>query len=310
LNEQIYIEDLEIERNSSLILMFNYVYSDFVNPEWLIKTSYVNVNHNIRSLEPYQIYNEDNQEFVLNYFQEVKPYHVQVRQFNLVYDAQDNVALDATDYDLPAYFNNLLEVPQFVSPILTPYTYALTTNRSDVSDTPADSQLWLAPSLYSQWYNNYLLSIQSVVVVDGGTGYTIPPVITVTGDCVEQARMSAVVNSAGQVVAVLVDYPGLGYTSTAVITIFGGNGTGAVAVSVMGNQQVRSIKTVIKYDRYQYQTTLVDWQAGQTYAQGTQVRYLNAVWQANTSVTNTVFDPAQWQLVNVDTLSGVDRTMG
>ena len=123
LNEEIYIDELQIERNSSLILVFNYVYSEFTDPSWLIKTSYVDVNHNIRSLLPYQTYLSDNQDFVLNYFQEVKPYHVQVRQFNLIYTGEDDFLGDITDYDLPAYWNSTLEVPQFVSPISVSYTH-------------------------------------------------------------------------------------------------------------------------------------------------------------------------------------------
>jgi hypothetical protein len=178
LNEEIYVEELKLERNSSLILMFNYVYSEFTDPAWLIKTSYVDVNHKIRSLLPYQTYLEDNQNFVLDYFQEVKPYHVQVRQFNLIYTGDDNFSGDITDFDLPAYWNTTLAAPQFVSPILTPYNEALTTNNSLVSNTAANAQLWLTPSLYSQWFNNYQVNVQGVTISNPGTGYTSVPVIT------------------------------------------------------------------------------------------------------------------------------------
>jgi len=178
LNEEIYIEELLLERNSSLILMFNYIYSEFTNPSWLIKTSYVDVNHKIRSLLPYQSYLADNQDFVLDYFQEVKPYHVQVRQFNLIYTGDDNFQGDITDFDLPAYWNTALSSPQFVSPILTPYDQAITTNSSLASNTAPNAQIWLTPSLYSQWFNNYQLNVQGVTVINPGTGYTSVPVIT------------------------------------------------------------------------------------------------------------------------------------
>ena len=310
LNEEIYIDDLAIERNSSLILMFNYVYSEFTNPTWLVKTSYVDVNHNIRSLLPYQTYLEDNQNFVLDYFQEVKPYHVQLRQFNLIYSGEDDFKGDVTDYDLPAYWNSTLAAPQFVSPILTPYDMAITPSYSTASDTAPNAQIWLEPSIYSQWFNNYLLSIESVVLASGGTGYTSAPVVTVTGNCVTQAVMTAVINGTGQVSAINIVNPGVGYTTSAIITISGGNGSGAVAVAYMGNGLVRSFKTIIKYDRYQYQTTIIDWQSNTTYTTGTQVRYNNNVWQANSTITNSIFDPAQWTKVDAATLSGVDRTMG
>jgi len=79
----LFVEDLQIERNRTLILMFNFILSEFTNPEWLTKTSLIDVEHRIRELVPFQIFRQDNQEFVLDYIQEVKPYHVQIREFNL-----------------------------------------------------------------------------------------------------------------------------------------------------------------------------------------------------------------------------------
>ena len=370
LNEEIYIDDLLIERNSSLILIFNYVYSEFTDPSWLIKTSYVDVNHNIRSLLPYQTYLSDNQDFVLNYFQEVKPYHVQVRQFNLIYSGKDDFLGDITDYDLPAYWNSTLEVPQFISPILTPYTEAYTTHHSLTSDTPANAQIWQSPSVYNQWFENYLLSVEGAVITNSGSGYTSAPVVTITGTCVTPATMTAIINASGQVIGISVVNPGSGYSTNATIILSGGGlpgnptiwasglavvsheniitsqnniyevtvagnlgliepiGTGVVingsatlkfvgqiarAVSVMGNPLVRSFNVRLKYDRYQYQTTIIDWEANVTYENGTQVRYDNIVWGANGSsgsVTNSVFDPSQWLQIDANTLSGIDRTMG
>ena len=41
-----------------------------------------------------------------------------------------------------------------------------------------------------------------------------------------------------------------------------GPGSGAVAVAQMGNSLVRALKTVIKYDRYQYQANFAAWKSG------------------------------------------------
>jgi len=370
LNEEIYIGDLLFERNSSLILIFNYVYSEFTDPSWLVKTSYVDVNHEIRSLKPYQTYLADNQDFVINYFQEIKPYHVQVRQFNLIYTGEDDFLGDITDYDLPAYWNSSLPVSQFVSPILTPYTEAITAYHSNASNTAPNAQIWQLPSLYSQWFENYLLSIQAVSIVNSGSGYTSVPVVTVTGTCITQATMTAIINPAGQVIEIIVVNPGSGYSTDAIITISGGglpgdptpwaagisvveneniitswnniyvvdtagilgnvepigtatevNGTAeltfvgqiAQAVTIMNNSLVRSFNTTIKYDRCEYQSTIIDWEANITYENGTQVRYDNLVWAADStsgSVTNSVFDPAEWLQVDAGVLSGANRTMG
>ena len=310
LNEEIYVDDLEVERNNSLILMFNYIYSEFTDPSWLIKTSYVDVDHEIRTLLPYQTYLQDNQNFVLDYFQEIKPYHVQTRQFNLIYNGNDEYYGDVTDYDLPAYFNTLVEPNQFTSPILTPYTEAITPNESSLSNTDPDAQIWIYPSIYSQWFNNYLLTFDSVQLVDGGSGYTVQPVVTVTGTSVTPAVVTATINSVGQVISLTLVDPGTGWSTTPIITITGGNGEGAVAIAMMSNSLVRNIKTTIKYDRCEYQSTILTWTAGVTYDAGTQVRYDNRVWQAIDTVTSTAFDPGQWELINAALLSGTDRTMG
>jgi hypothetical protein len=312
INEQLLIDELLIERNRALTLMFNFVLSEFEAPEWLNKTSLIDVNHTIRQLLPYQTYQRDNQDFVLNYIQEVKPYHVSIREFNLIYNGLDVYQGSLADFDLPAFYNTQQVPNQYMSPILTPYTLSTaqgTGHASTYSDVAPDSALWQTQP-YSFWFNNYTLSIQDVIIVDGGSGYTVAPQLTVTGDCVTPATMTAVVNGAGHISQVIVNDPGLGYTTTATIAISGGNGTGGQIVAVMGNNLVRSINTTIKYDRYQYATTIVPWQANVSYTTGTQVRYDNRVWSANSTVSSATFEPTEWTLVAAGSLSGVDRTMG
>jgi hypothetical protein len=308
INEELFIDELLIERNLGLMLVFNFVYSESEIPEWLIKTSLIDVDHKIRALLPFQNYLRDNQDFVLDYIQEVKPYHVQIREFNLTYDGDDAYPGNLTDYDLPAYYDRLLTIPQFVSPILLPYTQSGSFIQSNTSDVASNAEIWtLAP--WKDWYNNYLLSVQSVTIISGGAGYTAVPEITVTGTCTEPAELTAVINSAGRVIGIDIVNPGSGYSSTPTITITG-NGVGARAVANMGNDLIRTFKTVIKYDRYQYSTTIFEWQPNVTYPAGTQVRYIDRVWSAVGTVNNSIFDLEQWTPVPADTLSGVDRTMG
>ena len=309
INQELLIGDLLIERNSALILMFNFVYSEFAAPEWLMKTSLIDVDHKIRALLPFQIYQQDNQTFVLDYIQEVKPYHVQIREFNLTYYGEDVYPGAITDYDVPAYWNSTLTIPQYVSPILLPYDHATTIIQNDISDAESNTEIWTVDP-WKQWYNNYLLGIQGVTIVSGGTGYSSPPVVTVTGDCVTPATMTAVINSAGQVVAVNVIDPGAGYSTTATITFEGESITTAVATAQMGNDLVRSIKTVIKYDRCEYTSTVVAWEANVTYTTDTLVRYADTVWAANDTVNTSIFITTDWTLVDADSLSGADRTMG
>ena len=307
INQELFIEELLIERNKALILMFQYIYSEFTSPNWLIKSSFVEVDHTLRSLLPYQLYQADNSTFVEDYLQEVKPFHTQTLSFNLIYDGIDTWGGLPTDYDVPAYWNSLLETPQFVSPVLTPYTLSGSLVENTVSNTAPNAQVWLEEP-WNEWYNNYLLSIESVTVANQGSGYTSPPQVLVNG--VVDNNFTAIVNSAGQVIAVNIANNTETYSLTPTITLLGGNGSGAVAVPVMVSGLVRSIKTVIKYDRYQYASTIVDWEPNVTYSAGTQVRWSNIVWSANATTNSAIFDPAQWTRVVASSLSGVDRTMG
>ena len=363
INEELLIDDLAIERNSALILMFNFIYSEFTAPEWLMKTSLIDVDHKIRALLPYQIYQQDNQTFVLDYIQEVKPYHVQIREFNLTYYGQDIYPGSLTDYDVPAYWNSTLAIPQYISPILLPYDHATTPVQSYTSDVASNAEIWTVEP-WKQWFNNYLISIDSVTVSTNGQGYLTSPTVTfgtewqadthyalgqqifyginlytvttagntdanpptfTTGSQTSgpagdsgyvtltyfgtPATGTANINSAGQVISI--DYtPGHGYITTPWVTINGGSGTGAKASLIMTNGLVRSIKTTIKYDRCEYTSTVVEWQPNVTYTAGTLVRYVDTVWSANDTVNTTLFITADWTLVDANSLSGADRTMG
>jgi len=316
INQQLLIGDLQIERNRALMLIFNFVLTEFEAPDWLTKTSLVDVEHKIRQLLPFQIYQQDNQDFVIDYIQEVKPYHVHVRELNLIYDGDDQYDGTVTDFDVPSYYNRDLPAPQFTSPVLTPYTQSSavgTGTPNTNSDASPDAAIWQTEP-WNFWYENYLLEIESAVVTNEGSNYTVAPEVVVTGDCIKPAKMTAKLSSDGRVAGINIIDPGQGYTTTAILTLSGGNGVGAQAIAVMGNGLVRNIKTTIKYDRYQYSTTIVDWEANVTYRNGTQVRFDNRVWQANSAVTTSVntstFDPLDWLLVDPGTLSGVDRTMG
>ena len=333
INEELFIDDLLIERNRALTLMFDFVLSEFAAPEWLVKTSLIDVEHRIRALLPFQNYVRDNQEFVLDYIQEVKPYHVQIREFNLRYNGFDQWPGDMTDFDVPAYYDTSTPIPQYTSPILLPYDHgtALNSETNNLSDLPSDSPVW-SVFPYNQWYNNYLLGLDSIALITAGSGYTEPPLVVITPNPndpapTEPATATAILDSQGQVSFINVTNPGAGYRSTPTVTFEGGGGagSGASAYPRMTNDVVRQFRTVIRYDRFQYQTTVQTWSSEGTYQSGTLVRYDNKVWSAtpqdSSAVVGPTFDLENWTEVDPTTytypgntyptgLTGVDRTMG
>jgi len=366
INEELFIDDLLIYRNQSLMLMFQFIYSELTSPSWLIKTSYIDVDHVVGGLYPYELYQPDNQTFVLDYLNEVKPYHVQTLAFNLIYEGLDLYSGALTDYDVPSYWDYALESPQFVSPILTPYTYSNSVAQSFVSDAASNAQVWLQWP-WSNWFNNHTLSVESIKVIDTTTVYNDAPIITIgykwtsettysagnqifygdnlytvtvagttgtaapmftSGSSVDgtatltwtgvAAKATSVLRSNGTIYSITVTIPGSGYLTTPAIAINGVYPTldptvpdsKVKLVPVMGNGLVRDIKTTIKYDRCQYVSTIVEWQANVVYAEGDRVRWNNRVWSANSTQSSSTFVVPDWTVVPAGDLDCADRTMG
>jgi hypothetical protein len=162
LNEEIYTNELLVFRNKSLILLFEYIQSETIESQnyltWLNKTSFIDVSHTIRELLPLEVFRSDNQLFLEGYLNEVKPYHVVIKEFVFKYTRTDIYEGDITDFDLPAQYNSRIE--QFVTPELV---YANISG--DNQYLPSDPIWQTAP--YSQWFANYGLSIS------GQDGYQI-----------------------------------------------------------------------------------------------------------------------------------------
>ncbi len=144
-------------RNQGLILLFNYIISETIESQnylpWLNKTSFIDVAHTIRELLPLEVFQSDNQEFLAGYINEIKPYHVVVKDFLFKYTGVDVWAGDITDFDLPAQFNTNLQ--QYITPELV---YA--NPSGDNQFVPTDA-IWQDPA-YTNWFNNYGVSITGV----------------------------------------------------------------------------------------------------------------------------------------------------
>lgn len=154
LNEKCYIDEMLINRNLSLMLMFKYIQSESQEQNnyltWLNKTSLVDVNHKIRSLLPYKKYQRDNQEFLEGFINEVKPYHVYIKDFVFSYTGDDTYFGNLSDFDLPSQYNST--VGKFQTPELV---YQSSYDQNQYLPT---SDVWKETE-YSEWFNHYGLSI-------------------------------------------------------------------------------------------------------------------------------------------------------
>lgn len=146
--------ELLIYRNELLMLLFAYIESETIESQnflpWLNKTSFIDVSHTIRELKPVEVYQSDNQEFLEGYLNEVKPYHVVIKEFLFKYTGNDTFGGDITDFDVPATYNE--NVQQYISPQLV-YSDA-----SDASQYLYTDPIWQTDT-YKQWFDNYGVSI-------------------------------------------------------------------------------------------------------------------------------------------------------
>lgn len=192
LNEQIYVDDLLIFRNRSLVLLFQYIQSETSESQnflpWLNKTSLVDVAHIIRELRPIEVFKSDNQEFLEGYINEVKPYHVVVKEFLFKYTGEEVYEGNITDFDLPATYN--AQTQRYISPQLV---YGGSDSETQYSET---SPIWGNPE-YQNWFENtgvaivgqpdyeitvltsYLTLGSRFILVDNAQGFPINGVITI-----------------------------------------------------------------------------------------------------------------------------------
>lgn len=256
INEELLVDDLAGERNAALMLMFNYILTEQIAPEWLTKTSLIDVEHTVRELQQDEYYKRDNQDFVLDFVNEGKPYHSKIREFSSKYSALETANGHYTDFDVPAYYDPLLQ--RFISPVVT------TSGGISLHEHAIDHPIWTSMP-WADWAQNYLLSVESVAVVSPGNGYTVRPILEVVGDAEVPAELVARLSSAGHIIGVEVRNPGSGYTSAPLINVVGGGGAGALLTPVMTPGSVRRQKTAIKFDRYEYQANVTQWQSAVQY---------------------------------------------
>ena len=246
-NEELLVGDLAVERSQAILSIFNYILAEQPNVDWLYKTSLIDVTQKVRGLSQYAVYQKDNQDYLIEYVKEAKPYHTKVKDFSLSYDGIDYINGDVTDFDCPSTYST--EFEQYISPILDDGAILVT----DPSNAKPDDPIW-TQTPWTQWFENYSLVITDTVITNPGSGYTIAPEVVVTGTNTTPAELTARLGLGGAIVELNIVNGGAGYLEPPVITFVGSDGSGAAASAIMDNTLVRTFLTTVKYDRYEYQS--------------------------------------------------------
>ena len=258
IQNDIFVNDLNAEYNKLFFIMIKYVLTEQKNVDWVFKTSFVSATQYIRALEQSPSYVADNQDYYLDYINEVKPYRTVLREFVVDYQGNDLYQGDTTDFDLPPYYDANLEI--FRSP-----------NGEESTDSAT-----LSSGVYQPWSNNYKYQVVDIILENVGNGYTLAPEIRISGGGGTGATAVSTIYGNGAVASISVTSAGSGYTTQPSVNI-NGTGTGALAKAVLrnvwtpdsvgsdgvthGHNVVRSLSTTMKFDRVNYHAanTFVFW---------------------------------------------------
>lgn len=249
---EIFVSDLKIEFSKLFFSLVNYIFTEQKSPDWIFKTSFIDVYHNLRKLEQFPSYIKDDQTFYEDYINEVKPYRTKIREYLPVYDKLDLADGNWTDFDLPSVYNS--------------------TTGTFMSPTDSDT---LNSGVYSEWTANRTYKIVGFTIGNGGLNYTTAPSVEITGGGGAGATARAVINEeTQQLEEIVITSAGSGYTSTPTVVI-NGDGQGAIAYPILRNEYiggavqgynlVRSIAPTIKFDRVDYTTKVVEWEPNVPY---------------------------------------------
>ena len=89
MKNKIMINDNIVDHNLLFFSILNYVVSEQKNVDWLFKTSYIYIKESGVELRKDATYNTTQTDNIIEYIQDTKPYHTQIRDFTTVYKTSD-----------------------------------------------------------------------------------------------------------------------------------------------------------------------------------------------------------------------------
>ncbi len=232
------VDELRVEYLKLFFASLRYVLNEQTFVDWMFKTSFVKATHNVGSLKQKVNYNSDNLENFEDYVKEVKPYRTQVREYISSYTKIDTSQSSVTDFDLLPVISSNFEV--------NPLKVTLDENGEFQTVYPEiNTYPW------KHWLDNVGFKIESIDIIDGGSGYISAPVVEIEGGFGTGAVAKAYIAN-GKLSRIQLISGGSGYLKAPLITISGGlsvDGVQARAAVKIESEVVRSNKISIKFDR-------------------------------------------------------------
>ena len=238
IKNKIFIDEFKVEYLKLFFASLRYALHEQTFVDWAFKTSFVKATHNVGTLSQKVTYNSDNLENFEDYIKEVKPYKTQIREYVSSYTGLDYSQSSVTDFDLIPTINSKFEVAPVTVTVSS--TGSIETASSEITSYP-----------WKHWYDHVGFTVQSIELVDSGSGYISNPVVRIEGGYGSGAIAKAYIAN-GRVNRLVLVSGGTGYLKAPTITIDGGLSVGGIAARasvVIESEVVRANKISIKFDR-------------------------------------------------------------
>ena len=275
IKNNIFVNALEQYWNELFFAQLRYVFTEQPNVDWAFKTSFVKAKHNVGELDQRLTFKNDSLPSYEKYVEEMKPYKTKIREYLSSYEKVDNANNSVTDFDLPPVYSESAGkiVPQTVQ-IIGNEIFSGTT---DFTKYPA-----------KHWADNVGYQIDSLSIADAGSGYTLAPIIKISGGGGSGAEAKAFIGN-GKITAVQVTKKGSGYFSKPNIEIIGSleeGGTPARLSAIFGQGKARTASVRCKFDRVTGTFLFQSLQETQTFTSGVDQLFIDLKWPMELKSTN------------------------
>ena len=268
--EDVFVGPLKVYYNKLFFKLVKYAFTEQKFLDWAFKTSFIDVYNRAGALDQRPVYKLNNESYYQDYINETKPYHTKVRNFTNNYTATDVTQSVITDFDLPSVYS--ASQGKFV-----PVTFG----RPELTKYP-----------WKSWFQNYTYSVESIEVYDGGLGYDIPPIVEIVpqvGDLTGTGAKAIAYIALGKVSKIIVTDPGSGYIATPIVNLIGGGPTDLTKARTsirMSNNQIRSNKITMKFDRVSGYNEITTSTAYDSFVASGSTREFKLTWSPNPDKNN------------------------
>jgi len=159
LRDDILVDNLRIEYVNIFFNSVYYVLSEQLYADWVFKTSFLKVNHNVGTLRQRITFQSDVLESYQHFLEEAKPYKTKIREWVSSYERLQQSGNVITDFDLPSHYDNAIGAIETVN-----------TNSTNITVYP-----------WKNWLDNHTYQVINIAIADVGKNYYTAPKVIISG---------------------------------------------------------------------------------------------------------------------------------